>query len=84
MDQPKSADSSAPISSNMLIKTNESKHEHARNRRLYFPAVFPLGTDFTWAWVNAMFKKAAQWPTRGERSSVSHFSLIKKAEVQTI
>lgn len=84
MDQQKSSYSSAPISSNMLIKTNESKHEHARYRRFYFPVVFPLGTDFVWAWVNAMFKKAAQWPTRGERSSVSHVSLIKKAEEQTI
>ncbi len=53
-------------------------------QKILFPAVFPLGTDCVWAWVNAMFKKAVQWPTRGERSSVSHVSLIKKAEEQTI
>lgn len=41
-------------------------------------AAFLVGADCVWVWVNAMFKKAAQWPTRGERSSVSHISLIKK------
>lgn len=45
---------------------------------------FSVGANCVWARVNTMFKKAAQWPTKGERSSVSHIALIKKAEEQTI
>lgn len=66
---------------------NRDKTWTREKQKIPFPSTlqcFRRARDCVWAWVNAMFKKAAQWPTRGERSSVSHISLIKKAEEKTI